>query len=209
MTPPLAPDLVAVPADAPRPPVPTATWPAGKEPDFVAWMHYVGDGAVKHQEGARGVYDSALVAWVRHRFVQPEPHVVYLLRLATGALYCGITSARRFESRMDDHRRSARRVTVERDRAVELDVEPRPGELRAYPMAPCEAYVMANGWDAVVTAELVHDRVCALLLEALWTCILAGAGYQVFGNWPGDLCPAKAWLERPPPWDVNTVRSRG
>ncbi len=127
------PDLGAVPADAPRPPVPAATWPAGKEPDFVAWMHQI----------------------------------------------------------------SARRLTVERDRTTDLDVAPRPGELRAYPIAPSEAYVMVNGWDEVVTAELVPDRLCPLLREALWTCILAGAGYEVFGNWPGDLCPAKAcWSGR-------------
>ena len=101
---------------------------------------------------------------------------------------------------MAEHQRSARRLTVERP-------EDGPGDLRAYRMAPSEAYVMRHGWDRVETAELVPDRVCALLLEALWTCTLAGAGVEVFGNWPGDLCPTKVWLERPAYWDRNTVRN--
>ena len=133
---------------------------------------------------------------------------MYLLRLARSplAFYVGIALEREFENRMADHRRSARRLTVARERATHLDVEPRPGQLRAYRMAPSEAWLMRHGWDRVETAELVPDRVCALLLEALWTCILHGAGVEVFGNWPGDICPASAWMERPQYWDANTVR---
>src|SRR5438552_2138277 len=63
-----------VPAGPHLPPIPP--WPADREPDFVAWVWYARNG-VRYGK----VVDSALVSWVRHRFVRPTPTWVYVLRL--------------------------------------------------------------------------------------------------------------------------------
>ena len=182
-------ELGRVPDDLPRTPVPVVAWPEGREPDFVAWMSHARDRLFSH--------DGGLAAWVRHRLVQPEPNVVYLLRLASGAFYVGITPERRLDVRVTEHQRSARRLMLERP----------GGELRAYPMAPSEAYVMRHGWDRVEMTALVPDRICAWLLEVIWTCVLARAGVEVFGNDLGDLCPGAAWRGSLPMWDRNTVHA--
>jgi len=174
LSPPLGP-AYTVPADLPRTPAPVLAW----EPSFLAWMQY-----------AR---DSALVAWVRERILEPVPHVVYLVRCASGAFYVGIT--KNLDERMADHRRSARRDTREHDSA----------ELRAYQMAPSAAYLMRHGFDRVEATIGVPDRVAALLAEVNWTCLLAGAGFTVFGHAPGALCPGHDWSPRVPYWDRNMV----
>jgi hypothetical protein len=56
---------------------------------------------------------------------------------------------------------------------------------------------------------LVPDRIAAWLTEAEWTCALAAAGVEVFGQNPGDLCPAKAWHdERRSGWAANWQNPR-
>jgi hypothetical protein len=200
-TAPLAPATAFTPppAEHPRPPIPLATWEPAREPSFLAWLDYAGD--------------TALTSWVRHRFGRvggtrlgglvyepPQPHVVYAIRGAAEppAFYVGITRADRVDQRMAEHRRATRRLTRDHDGP----------DLRAYEMDAWEAYEMAHGFDRIEHTIPVPDKVTALLVKALQTCLIAGAGYKVFGHWLGDLCPAKAWLERPAPWDRNTVRPR-
>jgi hypothetical protein len=139
------------------------------DPSFLTWLQYAGDGALK--------------SWVRYRLAEPADHVVYLRRLASGGLYCGIARADRFKTRMREHQRNAARTAV-------------------LPDAPHEFYSWWHGPGEVIDMRFVPDRVPALLLEAEATCALAAAGYEVFGQDPGALCPARAWLaERP--WPRN------
>jgi hypothetical protein len=197
-TAPLAPALLAVPAAVPRPPVPLLDWPAAR-PSFLAWLDYA--------------HGSALTSWVRHRFGRvtadcawepPVPHVVYLIRAAATppAFYVGITRADRFAQRMAEHQRASRRRTEIR---VD-DWTPADSHLRAYRLDAWEAFEMVHGFDRVEHTIAVPDMACALLAESLWTCLIAGAGYKVFGHDTYDICPAKAWFERRPWWDRNTVR---
>ncbi len=80
--------------------------------------------------------------------------------------------ADRFTSRMKEHQRNAQREA---------------------PDSPGAAYLKRHGWDGVDELRLVPDRIAALLLtEAEWTCALAARGVEVFGNWPGDLCPGQS-----------------
>jgi hypothetical protein len=139
----------------------TPALPTVPEPTFLAWLEYAGD--------------RALVTWVRDRLEQPAEHIVYLRRLATGALYTGITRADLFERRMQRHQRNA---------------------AGALPDAPNELYSWLHGPGEVIDTRVVPDRCAALLLEAAATCSLAGAGYEVFGHFAATPCPAAAWL----PW---------
>ena len=112
---------------------------------------------------------------------------MYLLRLATGALCVCITRADRFTARMKEHQRNAQREA---------------------PDLPSAAYLRRYGWDGVDELRLVPDRIAAWLTEAESTCALAARGVEVFGNWPGDLCPSKAWAEAPPSWGRNWISAR-
>ena len=112
---------------------------------------------------------------------------MYLLRLSSGALYVGITRADRFKALMKKHQRNAQREA---------------------PDSPGAAYLKRHSWDGVDELRLVPDRITALLTEAEWTCALATRGVEVFGSWPGDLCPAKVWAEAPPSWGRNWVNPR-
>ena len=67
----------------------TPTLPASTEPSFLDWLQYVGDNALK--------------TWVRDRLAEPAEHVVYLRRLSSGALYCGIARLDRLKTRMREH----------------------------------------------------------------------------------------------------------
>jgi hypothetical protein len=179
-----------VPAELERPPVPLLTWPWDREPSFLAWLHYAGD--------------TALTSWVRHRFGRvsadceyepPVPHAVYLIRSATpGTFYVGISMD--WPTRLAAHQRAARRLMRAKDN---------PDKVQAYRLDAWEAFDMRHGFDRVESVIVVPDKVSTLLAEVLWTCLAAAAGYTVFGHWLGDLCPAKAWLERPPSWARNTV----
>jgi hypothetical protein len=140
------------------------------EPRFLHWLQYAGDDALK--------------TWVRYRFAEPADHVVYLRRLASDALYCGIARADRFKARMRAHQRNAERVTV-------------------LPDTPNEFYSWFHGQGEPIDLRAVPDRVAALLLEAEATCAFAAAGYEVFGQDPGALCPARDWLGETPWWARN------
>ena len=151
----------------------TPTLPASTaEPNFLAWLQYAGDAALK--------------CWVRDRLAEPAEHVVYLRRLASGALYCGIARLDRLKARMREHQRNAERL--------------------AMPDAPNEFYNWFHGGGDVIDLRVVPDRVAALLLEAEATCALAAAGHEVFGSWPGALCPARDWLGETPWWGRNWLR---
>jgi hypothetical protein len=50
----------------------------------------------------------------------------------------------------------------------------------------------------------VPDRAAAWLTEANWACALFARDYEVFRDWPGDLCPARTSCEVPP-WDRNWI----
>jgi hypothetical protein len=56
--------------------------------------------------------------------------------------------------------------------------------------------------------RVVPDRVTALLLEAQATCARAAEGHEVFGSWPGALCPGRAWVGDTPWWGRNWVNRR-
>jgi hypothetical protein len=127
--------------------------------------------------------DDALKSWVQHRVAEPAERIVYLRQLASGALYVGITRADCFKQRMRAHDRSAARD--------------------AMPDAPNEFYTWFHGPGEVVDLRACPDRCAALLLEAEATCVLAAAGHEVFGHWPGALCPARAWLVDGPWWGRN------
>jgi hypothetical protein len=156
--------------------------PTVNEPNIIAWLEYAGDRTFTHQAGKVLYRDSPLAAWVRHHLSEPAAHFVYLLRLSSGALYVGITRADRCPNRMKAHQRKAQR-----------DV----------PDSPSAAYLRQDGWSTVEDLRLVPDRIAAWLTEAEWTCALAARGVEVFGNCPGDLCPAKAWCEAPASWGRN------
>ena len=94
--------------------------------------------------------------------------------------------ADRFTSRMRKHQRNAQREA---------------------PDSPGAASLKHHGWGTVEELRLVPDRIAALLTEAEWTCALAARGVEVFGNWPGDLCPAKVWAD-PPAWGHNWINPR-
>jgi hypothetical protein len=91
--------------------------------------------------------------------------------------------ADRFAVRMKEHQRNATRA--------------------ALPDAPNEFYSWWHGQGEVIDLRVVPDRVAALLLEAEATCALTAAGHEVFGHWPGALCPARAWLGDTPWWPRN------
>src|SRR5262249_30669040 len=130
--------------------------------------------------------DGALKSWVRDRLTEPAAHVVYLRRLASGALYVGIARVDRFKARMRTHNRNAARD--------------------AMPEAPNEFYSWFHGQGELIDLRVVPDRCAGLLLEAEATCALAAAGHEVFGRWPGALCPGKQWLGETPWWGRNWVR---
>jgi predicted GIY-YIG superfamily endonuclease len=158
-------------------------------PTLTAWFDYAADRTFVHQEGKARHYDSALAAWTRHRVAAPTPHYVYVLRLATGSLYVGITRADRLADRMKAHKRAA---------------EPDRG-----PASPGAYFVRHHGWGSVERFELVPDRIAAWLTEAEWTCALAARDVEVFGQNPGDLCPAKVWHdERRSGWAANWQNPR-
>jgi hypothetical protein len=73
----------------------------------------------------------------------------------------------------------------------------------ALPDAPNEFYSWLHGQGELSDLRVVPDRCAALLLEAEATCALAAAGYEVFGHWPGALCPARDWLPETPWWARN------
>jgi predicted GIY-YIG superfamily endonuclease len=141
-----------------------------------------------HQEGKARHYDSALAAWTRHRVAASAPHYVYVLRLATGSLYVGITRADRLARRMQEHRRAA-----EPDR---------------WPATPGAYFVRHHGWGSIERLELVPDRSAAWLTEAEWTCALAARRVEVFGQNPGDLCPGKGWRDARGGWGVDWQNPR-
>jgi hypothetical protein len=60
----------------------------------------------------------------------------------------------------------------------------------------------------VVELRVCPDRVAALLLEAQATRALAAEGHEVFGSWPGALCPAREWLPEAPWWGRNWCNRR-
>jgi hypothetical protein len=85
----------------------------------------------------------------------------------------------------------------------------RAAEPDRWPATPGAYFVRHHGWGTVERLELVPDRVAAWLTEAEWTCALAAAGVEVFGQNPGDLCPAKAWHdERRSGWAANWQNPR-
>jgi hypothetical protein len=161
--------------------------PTINEPSLVAWFEYAGDRTFVHQDGKARYHDSAFTAWTRHRVVSPALHWVYLLRLASGAPYVGITRLDRFPARMKQHQRHAQR--------------------EAPPESPSGSFLRRHGWGHVEEIALVPDRIAARLTEASWTCAMTARGEEVFGNWPGDLCPAKAWIEAPS-WGRNWLHPR-
>ncbi len=182
---------LAVPAEVSRPAMPVIpAWPADREPNFVAWWQY------NHRNG-RGLVD-----WVRHRFIEPAPHVVYVLRLGEPtAVYVGITND--LPQRMRAHARSA--FTETRDEA---------GELLAINLEPNKVWIMRHGLDRVENGRAVPeatidcpDRLVAMLVEVNVSCILAAAGFAVFGQWLDNLCPGAEWSEPVPYWDRNTIRT--
>jgi hypothetical protein len=95
-----------------------------------------------HYDGKQSLYACALAAWTRYRVVAAREHVVYLLRLATGALYVGLARLDRFAARMKEHQRNAQRDA---------------------PDSPRAAYLKRHGWDGVNELRLVPDRIAALL----------------------------------------------
>jgi predicted GIY-YIG superfamily endonuclease len=109
------------------------------------------------------------------RLVAPVPHCVYVLRLATGSLYIGITRADRLETRLREHRRATA-----------------PDH---WPTSPGAYFVKLHGWGSVAHNTSVPDRIAAWVTEAEWTCALAARGVEVFGQNPGDLCPGRAWRD--------------
>jgi predicted GIY-YIG superfamily endonuclease len=159
--------------------------PVVTEPNFVAWLEFVGDHKVAYQYGKP--HDSALAAWTRHRVCQPTPHVVYLLKFGTGARYVGIAQAATFKDRLRAHQRAAEGEKPLRH----------PGEF----------FVAHHGQFELEAFRIVPDRVAAWLTEALWTCEIAARGVEAFGSDPAQLCPAKAWCE-PRGWGRNWVNPR-
>lgn len=180
---PLVQDRV-LPAGPHLPPLPD--WPAGREPDFVAWQHYARNGV---QYGRR--LDSALVSWVRHRFVRPVPTSVYVLRLANlTSLYVGVSND--LDRRMREHAEADAKVMQRR-------------------FAPNRAWIGRHGLAHVKDGRAVPewvaetpDRVCALLLEVLVTCVLVGAGLRVHGQDLDDLCPVSEFLRQRASWDRHS-----
>jgi hypothetical protein len=165
--------------------------PAGREPDFCAWMQHAGDRALRD--------------WVKYRLVAPKPHQVYILRLGDpAAVYVGLTAD--LGRRMREHARAAAIET----RGVD-------GKLVALKLAPGVAWIMAHGLDrieggrAVPEAVIpVPDRVVAELVEVLVSCQLAAAGFRVFGASVDSLCHGAAWLPRKiAMWDLNHIAPRG
>jgi len=73
------------------PTLPTTT----AEPEFLTWLQYAGDDALK--------------TWGRHRLAEPVAHFVYLRWHASGALYVGITRIDQLKHRMRTHDRNATR----------------------------------------------------------------------------------------------------
>jgi hypothetical protein len=94
-----------------------------------------------------------------------------------------------FKQRMRAHQRNEERVAV-------------------LPDAPNEFYSWLHGPGEVVDLRVVPDRVAALLLEAEATCQLVAAGHEVFGHWPGAMCPAREWLPEAPWWGRNWCNRR-
>jgi predicted GIY-YIG superfamily endonuclease len=133
-------------------------------PTLDAWLAYAADRTFVHQEGKTRHYDTALEAWTRHRVAAPVPHYVYMLRLATGSLYVGITRADRLEKRMKEHRRAA-----DPDR---------------WPASPGAYYVRLHRWGSIAHLALVPDRIAAWLTEVEWTRAIAARGAEVFGQHP-------------------------
>jgi hypothetical protein len=201
------PPLAALPArEAPVAPLDVLTWPADREPDFVAWLRYA--------------QDKALVSWVRDRLVAPKPHVVYVLQCAVpDTFYVGITSD--LADRMKSHGRAARRRlvnTIDRRGADDegaLDfVLGRPA---AWPSSPGESWILQYGLARVDDRERavpdyvieVPDKVVALLVEALVSCSIRGAGHEVFGCTTDAICPGADWLApKSSTWDRNALRPR-
>jgi hypothetical protein len=81
-------------------------------------------------------------------------------------------------------------------------------ERDALPDAPNEFYSWLHGQGELVDLRVVPDRCAALLLEAQATCALAAEGHEVFGSWPGVLCPGRAWLGDTPWWGRDWCNRR-
>ncbi len=112
-----------------------------------------------------------------------ETAVVYVLLLADGSTYTGITND--VARRLAEHTRSARRTHANQYAAIEVTG------------APNETYLAVHGEPTLAAVVATPTRRHALLYEALLTDKIAEAGVHVFGA---------GWDQDTPRWERNEFK---